>query len=102
MSLYTWNSANILWNDNPYTWNEVELVKKITQLAGERAGYDVWDVLNQTDQKKLIKLTLKVYGDTITESKQKEIKQYKMKASDIKLTVEKVLGVELMTENIKF
>ena len=32
----------------------------------------------------------------------REIKQYKIKASDIKITVEKVLGVEILTENIKF
>ena len=30
------------------------------------------------------------------------LKQYKIRASDIKLTVEKVLGIEIMTENIKF
>ena len=99
MPLYTWNNANILWNNNPYTWDEVELVRK---LAGERAGYADWDVLNQSDQKKLIKLILKIHGNTITESKKREIKQYKIKASDIKITVEKVLGVEVLTENIKF
>ena len=99
MSLYTWNNTNILWNNNPYTWDEVELVRK---LAGERAGYADWDVLNQSDQKKLIKLILKIHGNTITESKKREIKQYKIKASDIKLTVEKVLGIELVTENVKF
>ena len=99
MSLYTWDNADILWNVNSFTWDEVELVKK---LAGERAGYADWDVLNQSDQKRLIKLILKVHGNTITESKKKEIKQYKIKASDIKITVEKVLGVEVLTENIKF
>jgi hypothetical protein len=57
---------------------------------------------SRLEKKKLVKLILKVYGDTITETKQKEIKQYKIKASDIKITVKKVLGVEVMTENIKF
>ena len=55
MPLYTWNNADILWNNNPFTWDEVELVRK---LAGERAGYADWDVLNQSDQKRLIKLIL--------------------------------------------
>ena len=99
MSLYTWNNDDFTWNNNSYTWDEVELVKK---LAGERPGYTDWNVLEQADQKKLIKLILKIHGNTITESKKKEIKQYKIKASDIKLTVEKVLGVELITENVKF
>ena len=99
MSLYTWDSSDFTYDSNSYTWDEVELVKK---LAGERPGYADWNVLEQADQKRLIKLILKVHGDTITESKKKEIKQYKIKASDIKITVEKVLGVELVTENIKF
>ena len=46
-------------------------------------------------------LTLKLYGDTITESKQKEIKQYKISAKDIKLVVDKA-NIELMAENISF
>ena len=61
-----------------------------------------WNLWEQKDKDKLVKLILKVHGNTITESKRKKIKQYKIKASDIKITVEKVLGVEVLTENIKF
>ena len=52
-------------------------------------------------QGKKVKLN-KPFRLSTTESKRKKIKQYKIKASDIKLTVEKVLGIEIMTENIKF
>ena len=76
------------------TWNDVHLLRK---AAGE--DFNVWE---QKDKDKLVKLILKLNGKTITESKRKEINQYKIKASDIKLTVEKVLGVEVLTENIKF
>ena len=96
--IYTWNNADFEWNINSYTWSEVELVK---QLVGG-AGIDEWHQWNKEKKKKFIKLILKVHGDTITESKKKEIKQYKIKATDIKITVEKVLGVEVLTENIKF
>ena len=89
----TWNNANFLWNNNSYTWNDVQL---IIRAAGD--DFSQWE---DFEKKKLVKLILKVYGNTITESKQKEIKQYKIKASDIKITVKKVLGVEIMTENIK-
>ena len=89
-----WNKANFLWNSNKHTWDEVLLAK--------RAAGEDWNVWEQKDKDKLVKLILKVHGNTITESKRKEIKQYKIKVSDIKLTVEKVLGVEVMTENIKF
>ena len=74
----------------------------IRELSG--GGGDFLEEIYKYDdekKKKLIKLILKVHGNTITETKQKEIKQYKIKASDIKLTVEKILGIEVMTENIK-
>ena len=51
-------------------------------------------------KKRLIKLICKVQGKTITE--EKEMKNYKIKATDIKLLAEKVLGIKIMTENIKF
>ena len=92
-----WEDANFLWNANPYLWNEVELVKQLIGGAGE--DFNQW---NRKKKDKLVKLILKVHGNTITESKKKEIKQYKIKATDIKITVEKVLGVEVLTENIKF
>ena len=103
-----WDKADFFWNNNPYTWNEVLLViEAITQGAGadgdgEQAWMDWGDDDDDDRKNRLIELILKVHGKTITESKRKEIKQYKIKASDIKITVEKVLGIELVTENIKF
>ena len=77
----------------------------IWDLVATGGGGDLPELIHRYDDEKKnkqIKLILKVHGSTITESKQKEIKQYKIKASDIKITVEKVLGIELVTENIKF
>ena len=97
--------ATFKWNTAPnnstyprYTWNEVELIRH----AGGDLINEPWQKWDKEKKKKLVKLILKVHGNTITESKKKEIKQYKIKASDIKITVEKVLGVEVLTENIKF
>lgn len=53
-------------------------------------------------KKKLIKLILKVKGETLTESKTKPIKQYKIKAEDVRLVIKEVSGVELTTENVSF
>ena len=91
---FKWNTAPTHPNSPRYTWNDVQL---IIAAAGE--DFNVWE---QKDKDKLVKLILKVHGNTITESKRKEIKQYKIKVSDIKLTVEKVLGVEVITENVNF
>ena len=81
MSIITWDKANIIWNNNSFTWDDG----------------NTWE---QKEKKKLVKLILKVYGETITESKQKEIKQYKIKAKDIKIAVKEVLGTKMIAENI--
>ena len=106
MSSITWDNADILWNNNPFTWDEVQLVRELIRRGPGEGGHVTdpsWTDYDDDEQRKkrLIELILKVHGKTITERKQKEIKQYKIKASDIKLTVKKVLGVEILTENIK-
>ena len=91
---FKWNTAPNNPSISRYTWNDVQL---IIRAAGE--DITQWE---DSDKKKLIKLILKIHGNTITESKQKRIKQYKIKAKDIKITAEKILGIEVMTENVKF
>tara|TARA_R110001583_G_scaffold101706_7_gene248156 strand:+ start:290 stop:586 length:297 start_codon:yes stop_codon:yes gene_type:complete len=87
-----WNKADFKWNDNSFTWDDVQLLK--------RAAGEDWNTWEQKDKKKLVKLILKVYGDTITESKQKEIKQYKIIAKDIRIAVKEVVGTQIIAENI--
>ena len=97
-----WNEANFKWNDNPHTWNEVQLVIEVVEALG--GGGVIEDDMpwmkNQDTKKRLVKLICKVQGKTIKE--EKEIQDYKIKVSDIKLLAEKVLGIEVLTENIKF
>ena len=94
MSFVTWDKAN-------FSWDETLLIWELSALVG---GGDFIEEIYKYDaekKKRLISLTLKLYGDTITESKQKEIKQYKITAKDIKLVVDKA-NIELMAENISF
>ena len=96
----TWDNANFTWDNNPHTRDEVQL---IIEIVG--GGGDFEEEIYKYDaekKKRLIKLTLKVYGDTITESKKREIKNYKITAKDIKVVVKEVLGVEMIAENISF
>ena len=88
----TWGQANFTLNLNRFTWGDVKLAR--------RAAGEDWNTWEQKDKKKFIKLILKVYGNTITESKQKEIKQYKITAKDIRIAVKEVLGVEMIAEGI--
>ena len=87
-----WNEANFNWNNNIYTWDSVYLL-----LA---AGEEDWEKWEEKKKKRLVKLILKVYGNTITESKQKRIKQYKIQAKDIRIAVKEVLGIEMIAENV--
>ena len=100
MANITWNNANFTWNANSFTWDDVQLVQEI--LGGGGIIEDDMPWMKPEKRKKLIKLILKVKGETLTESKQKQIKQYKIKAKDIRLVVKEVSGVELTTENISF
>ena len=93
--IFNWNNADFNWNNNPYTWNEVVL---ITQAASDGIfDVDQWD---KEKKKKLIKLICKVKGKTYDESKY--VNDFKIKVSDIRLAAKEILGVEIMTENIKF
>ena len=98
----TWNEANFKWNDNPHTWDEVLLViEAVEALGGGGVIEDDMPWMKDQDKKKrLVKLICKVQGKTIKE--EKEIQNYKIQVSDIKLLAEKVLGIEVLTENIKF
>ena len=94
-----WNTANFTWESANYTWEEVQLVEEI--IRGGNFDEEIYKY-DAEKKRRLIKLILKVHGDTITESKKIEIKQYKIKAKDIRIAVKEVLGTEMLAENISF
>ena len=101
MANITWDTANFTWDINSFTWDEVQLVEEIIKQGGGNIEDDMpW--MKPQKKEQLIKLILKVKGETLTESKTKLTKQYKIKAKDIRLVVKEVSGVELTTENISF
>ena len=59
-----------------------------------------WTRFNDEKKKRLIKLICKVKGKTYKKSKY--VGDYKIKVSDVKLVAKEILGVEIITENIKF
>ena len=100
----TWDNANILWNLNSFTWDEVQLVEEIVETIQQGGGVieDDMSWMKPKKKKQLIKLILKIKGETLTESKTKPIKQYKIKAEDVRLVIKEVNGIELTTENVSF
>ena len=96
-------SSALKWEETKFKWEETRFVWDLVRKIG--GGGDFIEEIYKYDaekKEKLISITLKVYGDTITESKKRQIKQYKIKAKDIKLVVKEVLGVEMIAENISF
>tara|TARA_R110000822_G_scaffold277737_1_gene399798 strand:+ start:419 stop:709 length:291 start_codon:yes stop_codon:yes gene_type:complete len=94
----------LLWNKAYFVWDR-DTIDFVWDLVAIGGGSDVPDIIYEYDEKKkkkLIKLILKVHGKTITEQKQKEIKQYKIKAKDIRLVVKEVLGTEMIAEGVSF
>jgi len=95
-----WGNANSSWSNNSFTWEEVVLVTEALGGGGVMAEDMPWTQFDTDKKKRLVKLICKVQGKTIRE--EKEIQNYKIKVSDIKILAEKVLGIEVLTENVKF
>ena len=110
-----WNNADFKWNTAPpsegykpgfkpskipYTWNDVALIKAAAGGGGDLIDDMPWQKWEDEKKKRLIKLICKVQGRTYKETK--ETQDIKITAKDIKLLAEKVLGIEVLTENVKF
>ena len=90
----TWGQADFSFSSSSFTWGEIQLILS--------AGEEEWSYWGKEKKQKLVKLILKIHGNTITESKKREIKQYKIKAKDIRIAVKKVLNTEMIAENVSF
>ena len=112
-----WEDADFKWNTAPpsedykvgfkassfpYTWDDVALVKEIIIRGGGGVMAEdmPWTQFDDEKKKRLVKLICKVQGRTYKETK--ETKNIEIKISDVKLLAEKVLGIEVLTENINF
>tara|TARA_R110002153_G_scaffold30888_1_gene94558 strand:+ start:403 stop:750 length:348 start_codon:yes stop_codon:yes gene_type:complete len=95
LSVGTIKTANI-----PFTWSDIQLVNELMGGGGTIEDDMPW--MKPEKKSKLIKLILKIKGKTLTESKQIPIKQYKIKAEDVRLVIKEINGIELTTENVSF
>jgi hypothetical protein len=106
-----WKDADFKWNISPtdttktrYTWNDVALVEEVVEAIQQGGGVMAddmpWTKWEDDKKEKLIKLICKVQGKTYKQTK--PVKDINITAKDIRLLAEKVLGIEVITENVKF
>ena len=92
-------------SSNSYTWDDVQLVEEVVEAVDKGGGGVLeedmpWAKWEDDKKNRLIKLICKVQGRTYKETI--DTKNIKITAKVIKLLAEKVLGIEVITENIKF
>ena len=98
-----WEDSDFLWNDNPHTWDDVQLVVSLVESRGASVPEILWQVDNLDPEKKrrFIKLVCKVKGiETYSGQKTIKTEDIKISADDVKLVVKDVLGIDLTVENI--
>lgn len=97
---FQWNNANFAWETNPFpnqsrnpfTWDDCALITEILEgLAAGKAPEDLFK--DKKKKKKFIKLLCEVQGKEYVETK--EIKEYKIRISDISLVAKEVLGIDI-------
>lgn len=96
----TWNQTEhpIIWNNNPYIWNkvEIEVVQEVEAYINGGISPDVAvNKLNSKKKKILIKLITKVKGEEYIEEKYKNTKNIKISAKDINLLINNVLNIQV-------
>ena len=97
-----WEDSNFLWEDNPHTWDDVQLIVSLVESRGASAPEILWQVdkLDPEKKKRFIKLICKVKGIE-TYSGQKTIRDdIEITVEDCELVVKEVLGIDLTVENI--
>jgi len=90
---YKWNDANFAFSSNPYTWDDVALVRQLVEAIGVGEDPTAYLAKDLEKKKKVIKLICKVQGKEYIE--EKEIKDYKITIKDVEILAEEVLGINV-------
>lgn len=95
MQYLNWEDVNVLWNDNPYTWDEViALIEVVDGTLGGASPVEAYQKLEKEKKKKLITLIAKVRGEEFKEEAYKN-EDIKVIVKDIEIVAKEVLGIEL-------
>ena len=99
ITIFKWNDTfKIKWNDNQFTWDEVQLIQEILDAPGKSLVQKVHHDLPEEKKKKLIRLILKRKGIKVYDEK-KEVKNVDIKIEDVELLIREVKA-QILAENI--
>jgi hypothetical protein len=86
----------ILWNNNPYTWNEAQVLQEVeSQIQHGGAPLKVVNKLDSNKKRVLIKLIAKIKGEEYNVEKYKS-DNIKISAKDVKLLIHNnVLNIQI-------
>ena len=95
-----WKNATFLWNDNPFTWDDIFDATDMLDHFSDGDDIEWYDKIEPEKKRRYIRLICKVKGIE-TYSGQKTIRDdIKITADDVKLVAKEVLGIDLTVENI--
>jgi hypothetical protein len=98
---FTWDNANFSWESNPFgalqstnpfIWNDVALLEELAQLIQGGAGDDEINQHLKKEKKKKQFVTLWCTVQGIETKTEKEIKDFKVKVSDVELVLKEVFN----------
>lgn len=88
----TWDKADFKWDDNPYTWDLVQIVDEVIEdieSTGGRSRY--WEEVKKWEEKRKKVIRLVMYRKNIkVYDEKKEIQNIKHHIEDIKLIAEEL------------
>ena len=102
MSIFTWDSANFNWNDNPYTWDEVGLILDIADGDGDTSGQGVQKKVQKLEpekRKKLIHLIMRRKGIKVYDNSKVVNDDIKIDIEDVEMIIKEVKA-QIQAENI--
>jgi len=95
-----WQNAALLWNDNPFTWDDIFDATEMLDHFSDGDDIEWFDKVELEKKRRYIRLVCKVKGIE-TYSGQKTIRDdIEITAEDVKLVAKEVLGIDLTVENI--
>jgi hypothetical protein len=97
-----WEEADFAWNDNPYKWDEVELILDIADGDGDTSRQGVKkriEKLEPEKKKKLIHLIMRRKGIKIYDKSKVAKEDIKINIEDVEMIIKEVKA-KIEAENI--